>query len=73
MVQGQLFGTGSRYGLKVLRQCGKRVKTKSQKVLGFNSYVCKSYRGKPKTQSSEIHMHLHKMKIQKCEFKFAVT
>ena len=33
----QLFGTGTRYDLKVLRQCGKRVKTKSQKVLGVNS------------------------------------
>ena len=33
MVQGQLFGTGTRYGLKVLRHCGKRVKTKSQKML----------------------------------------
>ena len=46
LVQGQLFETGTRYGLKVLRQCGKRVKNKSQKVLGVNSYVCRSYRGK---------------------------
>ena len=44
--QGQLFGTGTRYGLNVLRHCGKRVKIKSQKVLGVNSYVCRSYRGK---------------------------
>ena len=29
-----------------LHQCGKSVKTKSQKVLGRNSYVCRSYRGK---------------------------
>ena len=29
-----------------LDQCGKRVKTYSQKVLGSNSYVCRSYRGK---------------------------
>ena len=31
LVQGQLFGTGIRYGLTFLRQCGKRVKTKIQK------------------------------------------
>ena len=30
----------------VLRQCGKRVKIKSQKLLEANSYVCRSYRGK---------------------------
>ena len=44
--QVQLFGTGARYDLKVLRQCGKRVKTKSKKVLGVNTYVCRSHRGK---------------------------
>ena len=27
--------------LEILHQCGKRVKTKSQKVSGTNSYVCK--------------------------------
>ena len=32
--------------LKFLHQCGKRVNTKRQKVLGANSYVCRSYRGK---------------------------
>ena len=41
LVQVQIFGTDTRYG-----QCGKRVKTKSQKVSGVNSYVCRSYRGK---------------------------
>ena len=46
MVQGQFFGIGTRYSLKVLRQCGKSVKTKSQKVLEVNSYVCRSYMGK---------------------------
>ena len=46
LVQGQLFETGTRYGLKVLRQCGKRVKTKSQKVFGVNSYVWRSCRRK---------------------------
>ena len=32
--------------IEILHQCGKRVKTKSQKVLGGNSYICRSYRGK---------------------------
>ena len=27
-------------------QLGKRIKTESQQVLGANSYVCRSYRGK---------------------------
>ena len=45
LVQVQQFETGTRYGLKILHQCGKRVKTKSQKVLGTNSNVSKSYRG----------------------------
>ena len=36
-------------GLEILHQCGKRVKTKSQKVLGANSYVCRSYRRKTGT------------------------
>ena len=46
MVQGHLFGTGTSYSLKILRQCGKKVKTKSQNVLGVNSYVCRSCMGK---------------------------
>ena len=46
MVQVQWFGTGARYGLEILRQCGKMVKTKSQKVLSPNSYVCRGWRGK---------------------------
>ena len=32
--------------VEILHQCGKRVKTKSQNVLGGNSYICRSYRGK---------------------------
>ena len=48
-VQVQEFGTGTRYKLEILRQCGTRVRTKSQKVLGSNSYVCRSYRGKTGT------------------------
>ena len=35
-----------RYGLAILHQCDKSVKTKSQKVLAANSYVCRTYRGK---------------------------
>ena len=31
--------------LKVLHQCGERVKTKSHNVLGAKSYVCRIYRG----------------------------
>ena len=46
LVQVQQFETGTRSELEILHQCGKRVKNKSQKVLGDNSYVCKSYMGK---------------------------
>ena len=46
LVQVQQLGTDTRYKLEILHQCGKRVKTKSQKVLGANSYICRSYRGK---------------------------
>ena len=34
------------YELEILHQSVKRVKTKSEKVFGVNSYVCRSYRGK---------------------------
>ena len=34
------------YGHKILRKYGKRVETKSQKVLGAKSYICTSYTGK---------------------------
>ena len=40
------MGIHIRYGLEILHQFGKRIKTKSQKVCGANSYVCRSYRGK---------------------------
>ena len=33
------------YNFESLRQCGKRVKSKIQKVLGANSYVCISHKG----------------------------
>ena len=46
LVQVQSFETGTRYELEIFCYCGKRVKTKSQKVLGAKSYVCRSYRGK---------------------------
>ena len=45
-VQVQYVGTATRYKLDILHQCGKRVKTKSQNVLGPNSCVCRNYRGK---------------------------
>ena len=34
------------HNFEILHHCGKRVNTKSQKVLGTNSYVCRSYRAK---------------------------
>ena len=46
LVKVQSFGTGTRYDLEILRNCGKEVETESQKVLGSNSYVCRSYMGK---------------------------
>ena len=33
---------GRRYELEILHHCSKRVKTKSQRVFGANSYVCRS-------------------------------
>ena len=29
-----MFGTGIRYGLEILHNCGKRIETKSQKIFG---------------------------------------
>ena len=55
LVEVQKFGTGTRYSLEILHQCGKRVNTKSQKVLGANSYICKSYRGKTGTRGAFCH------------------
>ena len=46
LVQFQQFETSTSYELEILNKCGKSVKNKSQKVLGPNSYVCRSYRGK---------------------------
>ena len=47
LVQVQYFGTGTTYKLEILHQSVERFKTKSQKVLGANSHVCRSYRGRP--------------------------
>ena len=35
LVQVQQLGTITRYGFEILHQCGERVKTKKQKVLGL--------------------------------------
>ena len=46
LVQVHKFGTVTRYRLENLHQCGKMVKTKSQKDLLANSYICRSSRRK---------------------------
>ena len=46
LVQVQYFGTGTKYKLEIVCKSRKKVKTKSQKVLGANFYLCRSYRGK---------------------------
>ena len=61
MVQVQSFGTGTRYKLEILHESVKRVKTKSQKVLGANSYVCRSYR--EKTGRGEAFCPLNRVKL----------
>ena len=47
-VTNKTFSRNSNYILDVVMwpKYGKRIKTKSQKVLGANCYVCRSYRGK---------------------------
>ena len=40
------IGTVTRYSFEISHQCSKRVKTKSQKLLGANSYICRRSRGK---------------------------
>ena len=49
LVQFQQLGTGSMHDLEILHQCAKKVKARSQKILGANSYICRSYRGKSGT------------------------
>ena len=39
--------SGTKYDPQILCKCGKMVETKSQKVVGANSYVYRSYREKP--------------------------
>ena len=39
--------SGTKYGPQILCKFGKMVETKSQKVVGANSYVYRSYREKP--------------------------
>ena len=56
LVQVQLFGTGSRYDLKILYQCGKRVETKV-KVFGAISYVCRNYRGSREDENQKLCMY----------------
>ena len=46
MVQVHQFGTGTRYGLKTLHKCGKKVETIIQKMFRSNPYVGSSYSGK---------------------------
>ena len=43
LVQVQYFENGTRYGLEILRKCGKGIKTKSQKVFEANSCDFRSY------------------------------
>ena len=46
IINSSWFLVQVQYGLQTLRHCSKKVKTKSQKVLETNSYVCRSYKGK---------------------------
>ena len=34
------------YEFKILEQCGKKLKVKSQKIFWANSYICRSYKVK---------------------------
>ena len=45
-VQVKLLGTGTRYDIDILKQFGKRAKTKSQKILRGNCYFGKVTGGK---------------------------
>ena len=71
LVQIQYFETDTRYDFAILRQCGKRAKTKSQKVLWATSYVCRSYSQKtdmgPPSPSPPI---LNRVKLQLLFYHF---
>ena len=66
-----VLGTGTSYKPETLRQCDKKVKTKSQKVFGANSYVCRSYRGKTGRGGLFLDMLQHSMQeIPELQFVF---
>ena len=44
-------------------QCGKKIKLKGQKVLGANSFVCGSYRGKTSRVSFSSPVSLNRVKV----------
>ena len=46
MVQVQYFGIDTRYDLKILHQCDKRIKTKIQKVCGLSTLFVEVTEGK---------------------------
>ena len=46
LAENMWFETGTRYGLEIKHQCGKRFKNISQKVFGTSFYVCRNYKGK---------------------------
>ena len=48
------------YGLEFLYQSGKRVQTKSQKILGVNSYFCRSYRGEAGRGKAVLPVIIHR-------------
>ena len=64
LVQVQQFRTGTRYALKLLHGCGKKVKTRSQKVLGANSYIGRSYREKAGRGSCTFSVSIFLIEIQ---------
>ena len=47
----------ARHGLEILRKCDKSAEIKSHSVLGTNSYICSSYRGK----TEKSHQHQNKL------------
>ena len=71
----------TRYGVEVLHQCDKRIKTwKSQKVLGAISFVCRSYGKKlvgglftcPPTHHASTLLVLNKLKIKISNFNYFI-
>ena len=47
LVEVQKLGASNRYGIEKLHKSGRNSETKSQKVLGTNPHIYRSYRGKP--------------------------